>query len=131
VAGLSDLQEVETFGGLDSYMTTGSFTDLIHKHKYRPNIRFHVSRWGRYNNAPTETCTMSVGNINDGVGWNIPMPEIPRRTVVDPKTGRVKHRGWATLLTFMLKYRVIRPSKEIEMLLGTQIFDTIRREVRI
>ena len=110
-------------------MTTGQFSDLVHKHAYRPNIRFHVSRWGRYNNAPAETCTLTVGNINDGLAFNVPMPNIPARSQIDEETGKVIHRGWRALLIWMLTGRVCRPNTEFEMYLGTRDYQAVMTQL--
>lgn len=123
VTTLSPIQD--TFGGLDSYMTTSQFVDLVHKHAYQPNIRFHVSRWGQHNGAPAETCTMSIGNTNDGNLYNIPMPTIPARTQIDSKTEKIVHRGWRALLVWMLGQRICRPNKEFELYLGTKAYQEV------
>jgi hypothetical protein len=128
--------------GKSGPMWTDDFVDLVHRNKYKPNIRFISSRWGERNRAPAGTCTLLVGawlpSINteerktwrvhdDHVGaYNVALSQIPEFTQVRDD-GEITHRGWKALLQILVNDRVIRPSREIEALLGTHQFEkTVR-----
>jgi hypothetical protein len=115
--------------GQDMYI--GDFERLVLDHAYRPqDVRFLQSRWGRYNGAPPGTCTLVMGNSNDGNALNIATPVIPERTVTrydpDQKANVIKFQGWKYLLGAMMAMRWIRPSDKIRDLMGERKFKEYR-----
>lgn len=111
--------------------------ELVARTAYRPNIRWISSRWGQRNNAPADCATMLVGGwLQDAWGnlnphhvsaYNIPTPFIPEHTVYDPETGRIKARGWRSIVAEMVIERIIRPDVHVERLLGTKETEDARR----
>lgn len=123
-------------------MWTDEFVELVHRNAYKPNIRFISSRWGARNGAPAGTCTLLVGAWlpvrntgerftptvhSDHVGaYNVALSQIPEYTV-EREDGEIVHRGWRGLLQCLIADRVIRPSREIEKLLGRKDYEMITR----
>ena len=109
--------------GVHGPIYIGDFERIVERNAYAPwNLQFRTTRWGRVNGAPADTCTLIMGDWDSGDARNIPIPDIPENSIQLPN-GRVRHRGWRSLLKFMCQDRWIRPSKEIEELLGTKEFE--------
>lgn len=108
-------------------MDTSDFVELAYRNAYQPaNIRFLRNRWGAYHGLPTTICTMVVGDSADGNARNIPTPQIPEYTV-DRDDGEILHRGWKDLIVMMIRDRTLRPSRELEKILGKDLFDRARK----
>lgn len=106
---------------------TSEFVEMVKRNSYRNDLRFMVSRWGRYQGAPPDTCTMVMaGGYDTGDGRNVPMPEIPEHTVFDERTQRVKVRGWRFLLRELVKDRYVRPEGEPAEWLGEGELSVVR-----
>lgn len=116
--------------GMHRAIYIGDFERIIERNAYAPwELNFYSSRWGRYQGAPANTCTLVKGNMNYGEARNIPIPDIPEHTVQDSE-GHIIHRGWRTLLKFMCQDRWIRPSDEIRKLLGEDDFAKARKGLK-
>lgn len=123
-------------------MWTDEFVELVHRNAYKPNIRFICSRWGARQGAPASTCTLLAGAWlpvhvseeqrsyvvhKDHVGtYNVALSQIPEYTV-EREDGEIVHRGWRGLIQWLIADRVIRPSPEIERLVGTKDFEMMTR----
>lgn len=115
--------------------------ELVARNAYRPNVRWITSRWGPRNGAPTESATLLVGDwLFDSYGnlkrdhetaYNVTTPFIPEYTIKDPETDRISAVGWRSFVIELVQDRVIRPSREVEKLLGRKECDDARHAARI
>jgi hypothetical protein len=123
-------------------MYIGDFVDLVHRNSATPDIRF-ITNSGKSNpGVAANTCTLLAGawlpviktddpsapavNPNHIGAWNVAVPDIPEKTVIDPETQRIVHRGWKELLMVLLQERVLRPTPEVIGLCGDD-WDKIRK----
>lgn len=109
--------------GASGPMPISTFEEIVARHQYRPDVRFVQFGWGLRRGAPTGTCTLVVGSMDDGNARNIPCPEIPEFSSVDEKTQRIAARGWRDLLKILMSDRVIRPDESLRQWLGNRDFD--------
>lgn len=123
-------------------MYIGDFVDLVHRNATYPNIRFIAQSSRSNQGAPANTCTLLAGAWlpvvktdepvsptvhSEHIGaWNVPVPDIPEHTDYDETTGRIRARGWKGLIQMLLQDHVIRPTREIERLCGSD-WEQIRR----
>lgn len=108
-------------------MSISEFEEIVKRNAYAPwDLRFYSSRWGRYQGAPANTCTLIKGNMDNGDVRNVPTPDIPEMSTQDER-GYILHRGWRALLKMMCRDRWIQPSPEIERLLGHEDFAAARK----
>lgn len=114
--------------GMHRAIPISEFENIVYRNAYAPwDMRFYTSRWGRYNGAPANTCVLIKGDYANGDVRNVPVPEIPENTQLQHDGIHIKHRGWRTLLKFLCQDRWIRPSPEVERLLGTRDFAEARK----
>lgn len=114
--------------------------ELVDRNKYKPNVRWITGEGARANGSPSQIATCLVGswitNTYGGMSqehvtnYNVTTPFIPEHTIINGKTGRVDARGWRDIVTEMVCDRVIRPSREVEKILGREATDSARRSAR-
>ena len=123
-------------------MDTSDLVEIVHRNAYRPNIRW-ISHKASNTFSPPGTCTLLVGAwlpmvksesdygqtvSDDHVGaYVVATPQIPDETQF--KGRYIKHRSWRALLRILVRDRVIRPSAEIERLLGPAEFEDCTRRL--
>lgn len=118
--------------GFSGPLWTVEFADFVWRNAYDPGrLRFIYSKWGDkyHNRAPEGTCSLVNGSMDEGLIYNVPHPQIPELTVIDPDTNRIAHRGWRGLVQLLLNDRVLKPTREVERLVGHKLFDQLRKGV--
>lgn len=109
---------------------TVEFADFVWRNAYNPGrLRFIYSKWGDkyHNRAPEGTCSLVNGSMDEGLIYNVPHPQIPEHTVIDAATNRIAHRGWRGLVQLLLTDRVLKPTREVERLLGHRLYEDMRK----
>lgn len=83
-------------------------------------VRVYSTRWGPRQGAPAGTCTMTFGDWEEGWWYNVPIPNVPEKgqSVKPHGKGKKLYEGWRTLLKDMVRSRLVRPTKELENVLG-------------
>lgn len=107
------------------------FEALFYRNCYTPwEFRFVRHDWGARNGAPTKTCALVRRSIMEGNGISVPYPQIPEMTQYrrsDPRY--IAHRGWRALIVGLCNDNWLKPTPEIERLLGPIDYERARKGV--
>ena len=101
------------------------FIDLCERHAYLP-VSVHRSRIeGHADFLPDDTLTLMFGDYDHGSYFTLRVGDVPEWSVSAHEQGQQvgdTKFGWKKLLTVLLLQHFIRPSEEIEEVMGTDLW---------